>query len=281
VTISFRYITQNALDRALLEDRSYLGLNSNPYAFPAFRVGAFKTDGTVTLADSTNPLLQRIVGVTQTSILSGQRGLFVQRGTIEGAIAGLGATAGAPIYLGIPAGTLTATEPTGVGVESILIGYAETNTSGLVTNLRLALESTVVSSGGGGGGTATLEGSYRNSTPSTIPQFAVTSWTNTGELQLASPVDLSTSDVAGVVKTAILPNAFGPVQYGGVVENALTGLGANAGQPIFLSTAGQLSLNTPSNPAHSVVRIGYAVPKTNTSGSAEDLLLDVELLFES
>lgn len=281
MSVNFRYITQNALDRALLEDRSYLGLNSNPYAFPAFRIGAFKNDGSVTLADATNPLLQKIVGVTQTSILSGARGFFVQRGTIEGAVAGLGAAVGAPIYLGIPAGTLTATEPAGVGVTSILIGYAEANTSGLVTNLRLALGNTVVSSGGGGGSGTVLEGSYRNSSGATLPQFAVASWTNSGELQLASPSLLTTSDVAGIIKTNIPDNQFGVVQYGGVVENAITGLGAQAGQPIFLGNAGQLSLNTPSNPAHSVVRIGYAVPKTNTFGSAEDLLLDVELLFES
>jgi hypothetical protein len=281
VTINFRYITQQALDRALLEDRSYLGLNSNPYAFPTFRVGAFKTDGTVTLADSTNPLLQKLVGVTQSSILSGQRGFFVQRGTIEGAAAGLGAAAGDPIYLGIPAGTLTATEPSGVGVEVILVGYAEANTSGLVTNLRLALNNTVVSSGGGGGSGTVLEGSYRNGSGATLDQFRVASWMNTGELQLASPSLLSTSDVAGIVKSSIPANQFGTVQYGGVVSDALLGLGAQSGQPVFLSTGGQLSLNTPSNPAHSVVRIGYAVPKTNTFGSADDLLLDVELLFES
>jgi hypothetical protein len=97
---SYLFLTQGALEQALLEERSYKGLNANPFEFPQFHVGAWKADGTMALADITNPTLMKLVGVSYAAIPTGQRGLFVRRGTLKNAIVGLGATAGATIYLG-------------------------------------------------------------------------------------------------------------------------------------------------------------------------------------
>ena len=284
----YNTITPTEMHAALLADRSYNGYNGNVYQIPHFSVGAWAADNSVTLADCTNPLLQNIVGVTNAAIPAHSRGLFVQSGVVPGAIAHMGARAGDPIYLGITAGTLTNIFPSGPGVTPIQIGTAETSeTSSAVTDLRLSVA--VSSSGGGGGGgvsPADLQGAISASQSNiytsgeltdTISQFSAVYWTASEDIMAGDATNPDKIDIAGVTTGDVVPGGNGIVQYIGTVQNACASLGANAGQAIYLAAGpGGVLTKTPPAPIHYTVIIGYAVPRSGTSGPATDLLLDIQ-----
>jgi hypothetical protein len=88
----------------------------------------------------------------------------------------------------------------------------------------------------------------------------------------ADASSISTSKVVGVAPSAISAAAQGNIVRSGVVVNAISGLGASAGQPIFLSTtAGGLSTSIPTGSGNSVLIVGYA---KNTT----DLLVDIKTI---
>ena len=283
----YNTITSAALDAALLSDRSYNGYNGNAYLIPQFRVGAWAPDGSVTLADCTNPLLQKIVGVSNNPIPAHSRGLFVQSGVIPQAVAGLGAAAGQAVYLGVVAGTITITYPAGVGVTVIQIGTAEPDPmTGHITDLKLGAIGG--SSGGGSGGVtpelvaaaieASQGGDYVNGEVSfTLPQFCA-AYFGPGEQILAGDAsDPSKIKVAGISTSSIPVATSGHIKWTGVIEGACAGLGAVAGDPIFLAaTPGGLLTKTAPSPQYDTVIVGYAVPRSGTSGAATDLLLDIQ-----
>lgn len=287
---TYLFITPSALQRALLEDRSYSGLNSNAYQFPKWHVGAWKTDGSVTLADATNPSFQKIVGLSNDNIPSGQRGLFVQSGTVPGAIAGLGAAAGDAIYLSVVAGELTRILPTGDGVTAIKIGVAErSETSGLITDLRIELAGGG-SSGGGDGVTleevqqaiaASKIQSYFNDELTTTPAYRAVAWGDDQKVLNGNALDADLADVIGVTVSSIPSHVYGPIQTEGIIQGAALSLSAEAGQPVFLAEGpgGNLTLTAPAAESSAITRIGYAVPRTGTQGAAIDLLLDIQRLF--
>lgn len=280
---TYKYLTSAALDKALFEDKCFKGHNTNAYMFPKFKVGAYKADGSVSLADATNPLLQKIVGVAVGNILSNNHGLFIQRGVLSEALIGLSVSAGAPIYLGLAPGSLATAPASGSGTAQIIIGYASTNpVTELPTDLRLSIDSSVtVSSGGGGSTVAAQEMTAMNGEALVIAAMKAVAWNNTNQIVRANATNILLSDAVGILLQSTAPGTYGPVQYGGIVVGACDGLSAIAGQPVFLSdvSAGSLTLIAPSDITHSVVRIGYAVPPSGTNGAASDLLLDVNIIF--
>jgi len=290
MSATYNYATKSELDRAVLEGRSYSGLNSNPYLFPKFRMGAWLPDGSITLADCTNPALQKLAGVSYQNISSGSRGIFVQTGSIEGAIASLGAAPGDLIYLGIPAGTFTKIDPTAPGVTSIVVGQAMTNPdTGLVTDLRIGFAGEALDSGPSGLDPSDVQNlidadklkSQRNGSGITIPALRLVAWKNTSEIEMAAANDITLSDIAGVTLASIISGAFGSIQTTGTIPEACGALGAIAGQTVYLSasTPGLMTLIPSSAPTDAIVRIGYAVPASGTTGAAVDLLLDFEILY--
>lgn len=277
----YNYVTKAALDKALLEDRSYKGFNSNAFLFPQFKVGAFKTDGSVGMADASNPALQKLVGVAAYDILSGRSGLFVQRGIIEGAISHLSTLSGDTIYLGAVAGTLVSTPPTGLGVAQIVVGYASKNiTTGLISDLRLDLGGVAsVSGGGGGSGSVSSSISCQNGSGITLVSGTPVAWMDSGQIIEAHANGVTYADAFGILTETTIAGAYGPVLFSGIVPDICTPLLAVPGKPVFLGVTGGLTLTAPSNSSHSIVRIGYAVAKSGVAGAATDLLLDVEILF--
>ena len=276
--VTYNYVTKAAMDKALLEDRSYRGLNSNAFLFPEFKVGAFKLDGSVGMADAANPDMQKLVGVTAYSILSGQSGIFVQRGILEGAISHLSVSSGDTIYLGGVAGSLASVPPSGPGVSQLVIGYASKNpTTGLVTDLRIELGG--VASSGSGGGSVAQDISCENGSGTLLPNGTPVAWTDAGQIAVAHANGVARADSFGILMADTADLAFGPVRFSGIVPDVCSSLGAVAGKPVFLGVSGGLTLTAPSNPAHSIVRMGYAIVKSGTTGAATDLLLDVEILF--
>ena len=281
----YNTITSAALESILLKDRSYNGYNANAFVIPQFFVGAWAADGSVTLADATNPALQKIVGVANTGIPSHSRGLYVQSGVVPGAIAHLSANAGDPIYLGVVPGSLTNVIPTGTGVTPIQVGTAEPDpATNLITDLKLGN----VGGGGSGGGVTPLEldsaiaGSQSNNYFSgeltdTIDVFRAVCGGPSEVILAGDATDSSKIDIIGVTLAAVAPGTAGPVKYTGTIEDACTGLGAVAWQPIYLAEGpgGHLT-TTPPAPSNYTVVIGCAVPRSGSSGAATDLLLDIQ-----
>jgi hypothetical protein len=122
----------------------------------------------------------------------------------------------------------------------------------------------------------------KNQTGQPIAAFRVCAWEDDNSIVLASAVGANTSDIAGVT-TAAIPNLQkGLVQRIGRVKNALAGLGAIAGQSIFLSeTPGELTLIAPTVINSSIIRVGTAEPSDDSLiTEAADLLLNIDIISE-
>lgn len=282
----YNTLTPSALQRVLLENRSYLGLNNNVYLFPQFKVGALNPDGSVTLADCTNPAKQKIAGVANSDILPGEKGYFVQQETVENAIAGLGAVAGDIIYLAVVAGDMTNVKPTGVGETAIKIGVAEANPdTGLITDLRVEFGVTEVSSGGGvDAGTVqqiidqNRDTQGQNVSGANIQALRAVAWDNAGTITAGDATIAAKCDVIGLSVSSIAINAFGTVRTEGIVPNACATLGAIAGQEVFLAEGpgGALTLTAPTAITSGIIKVGVAIPPTGSTGAATDLLIEIE-----
>lgn len=80
---------------------------------------------------------------------------------------------------------------------------------------------------------------------------------------------ISTAKVIGVAPTAISAASSDIIVRSGTIANAINGLGASAGDPIWLSTtAGTLSTSIPTGSGDVVIRVGWA---KNTT----DLIVDI------
>lgn len=99
--------------------------NMTGVAIAAGKVVAWLNDGTVALADANVATLSDFVGVTAESIPDGAFGTVIRAGAVPGAVTGLGATIGAPVFLSGTPGDLTLTAPSGIGDTVIRMGRAE------------------------------------------------------------------------------------------------------------------------------------------------------------
>lgn len=286
----YKTVTPPMVERALLEERSIVGANSNAFMFPKWRVSAWKPDGSMALADATNPAFQKIAGVSYENIPANGRGLFVHDGVLKGALAGLGAAPGDTIYLAIPAGQMTKTIPVGDGVAVIQIGFAVENAdTGLVHDLRIEIQAG--GAGGGSGGVTPTEvqeiieaskiQSYCSGETTNILAFRAVAWGDDQKIVGGDAADADRADILGITVAVIQPDEFGPVQTTGTIQNAAASLSAQAGQPVFLAegAGGGMTLTAPASESSAITRLGYAVPRTGTSGSATDLQLDIQRLF--
>jgi hypothetical protein len=267
------------VQRAILEARSYLGVNGNPGPIPQFRVTAWNADGQIVLADptDTNPL--RIVGVAYDTVQSGAQGLFVQAGAVEGALAGLNARPGDPIYLGLVPGSLVLSPPTNPNAQKLQVGFAEFNaTAGAATDLKIAVSQVQSMSSGGGGEAQSYQ--YQSDASESLPKLRVAIWNDQDLLILGNASDSSRTKVAGVTLSDITAGDFGPVQTEGLVKTACSGLGALAGQAVFLNEGpgGYLTTSPPQALSSAVIRIGWAVPSADMGGVVADLMLEIEVL---
>jgi hypothetical protein len=281
----YNFATPSAIDKLLLENRSYLGLNNNVYLFPKNKVGALNTDGSVVLADCTNPAKQNIAGICFEDIISGEKGYFLQLETATDALVGLGAQAGDSIYLAVVAGDMTTTAPSGPGEAVIRLGVAEANpVSGLITDLRIDL--TPVSTGGGGVTApqvqqivdANRDTQGENLSGINIQAFKAIAWENAGTIVAGDATIAARCDVIGLSIVAIANNAFGTVRTEGIVPGAVASLGAQAGQEVFLAegAGGNLTLTAPTVVTSGIIKVGVAVPPTGSTGAATDLLIQID-----
>jgi hypothetical protein len=281
----YNFATPSAIDKLLLENRSYLGLNNNAYLFPKNKVGALNADGSVVLADCTNPAKQNIAGICFEDIISGEKGYFLQLETATDALVGLGAQAGDDIYLDVVAGEMTTTAPSGPGEAVIRLGVAEANpVSGLITDLRIDL--TPVSTGGGGVTApqvqqivdANRDTQGENLSGINIQAFKAIAWENAGTIVAGDATIAARCDVIGLSIVAIANNAFGTVRTEGIVPGAVASLGAQAGQEVFLAegAGGNLTLTAPTVVTSGIIKVGVAVPPTGSIGAATDLLIQID-----
>jgi hypothetical protein len=282
----YNFTTPSSVERLLLENRSYTGLNNNAYVFPKNKVGALNPDGTVTLADCTNPAKQNIAGICYEDIQSGEKGYFLQSDSAVNAISGLGAQAGDVIYLDVIAGDMTITAPSGPGEAVIKVGVAEANPdTGLITDLRV--EIIEISSGGGGGTSpsqvqdivdASRDTEGQNNTGVTIQAFRAVAWENDGTIVAGDATIAARCDVIGLSIIAIPNGSSGTVRTEGIIAGAVASLGAVAGEEVFLAegAGGNLTLTAPTAVTSGVIKVGVAVPPTGSSGAATDLLIQID-----
>jgi hypothetical protein len=122
-----------------------------------------------------------------------------------------------------------------------------------------------------------------NNTGVTILGGRVCAWLDNNTVGLASATATVTSDIAGVTTEDVPNGTEGYFQKTGRIAGVLAGLGAVAGQPVFLSeTPGLLTLTAPTPYTSAVIRIGYAEPSdgVSTPGEAADLQLMIEAISE-
>ena len=99
--------------------------NGTGSTIAAFKVVAWQDDGTVALAEADMPSVSDLAGITIAPILAGAFGIVIKLGNVPGALAGLGALPGAPVYLSDTAGGMSLTPPPGLTDALIRLGRAE------------------------------------------------------------------------------------------------------------------------------------------------------------
>jgi hypothetical protein len=100
-------------------------------------------------------------------------------------------------------------------------------------------------------------------------------WGLDGKVWRASAVTTDGDSFCGITGEDIPPNTPGLVYRSGWVTNAIVGLGAHPGQPVFLSiTAGTFTLTPPSQSGSLIFKIGTAEPGDGVAGEATDLWID-------
>lgn len=99
--------------------------NMTGSSIAAGKVVAWLNDGTIQLADANISTLSDFVGVTAEIIPDGAFGTVIRAGACPGAVTGLGATIGAPVFLSGTPGELTLTAPSGISDTVVRMGRAE------------------------------------------------------------------------------------------------------------------------------------------------------------
>lgn len=122
----------------------------------------------------------------------------------------------------------------------------------------------------------------KNMTGTELSPYRVVAWTNTGTVELASALDVSITDIAGITNETIANTTFGKITQGGTIPDILVGMNAVPGQIVYLSAVpGELTLTPPTTPGSTVIKVGKAEPPSGGTGLALDLLIELELLWEN
>jgi len=120
-----------------------------------------------------------------------------------------------------------------------------------------------------------------NNTAQIIPIFSVLTWLPDGTVAKGNAATISTSSFAGINLGAIDPQSYGFAVKTGNVKNAIAGLGAVAGQYVYMDIiSGQLTLTPPISPPNGVYKIGKAEPTDNSSSLITDIFLEFEVIIE-
>jgi len=119
-----------------------------------------------------------------------------------------------------------------------------------------------------------------NNTGSLILAFKAVAWLDDNSIVLADADVVGITDFAGVTVSSITNGSYGKILKMGELPNALAGLGAIAGQPVYLGTTpGELTLTPPTIGA--ILRIGFAEPPSGSvSGDATSLFINPQLISE-
>lgn len=283
---TFKSLTPGAVSKMILEDRGKYVFNSNAFSFPQFFVASYKVDGSVELMDAANVAKQKFAGIAYSAIPSHTYGLVIETGTVPGAIENLSVNPGDTIYLDVVSGRLTPIAPSVSGVQVIRIGFAAPPNNITQPSTDLMIDVAFITASGGVDTNAVNAlisadkiKNFFNGTVSPIPAYKAVAWYSDSSIVLADSTVSSLNQLAGVTTQTIPSASYGPVMRTDVVHGALTGLGAYPGQPIFLGTGGDL-VSSPVAGNAAVIRIGFAEPPAQTTGSAVDLRLDMEIISQ-
>lgn len=108
-----------------------------------------------------------------------------------------------------------------------------------------------------------------------IPQFSVGAWAVDGSVTLLDCTNPAFQKFVGIANVAIPSHSRGLYVQRGVVANAITGLGAAAGDTIYVGvTAGTLVASAPFGPGITAIAVGVAEPNP-TTGLVTDLRVDL------
>lgn len=120
-----------------------------------------------------------------------------------------------------------------------------------------------------------------NKSGALIMPFKAVSWEDDNSVNLADADGIGLDDFAGVTQDGIAHLGYGIIHKLGEVPSALLGMGAVAGQPVYLSQIpGQLTLTPPA--AGTVFRIGRAEPPSGAhTGEATSLFIDPQIISEA
>lgn len=119
-----------------------------------------------------------------------------------------------------------------------------------------------------------------NATGSLILPFKAVAWEDNNSVALADADGIGVDDFAGITQDGIANLGYGIIHKLGEVPDALIGMGAVAGQPVYLSTVpGELTLVAPTS--GTIFRVGRAEPPSGAhSGEATSLFIDPQLIAE-
>lgn len=119
-----------------------------------------------------------------------------------------------------------------------------------------------------------------NATGSLILPFKAVAWEDNNSVALADADGIGVDDFAGITQDGIANLGYGIIHKLGEVPDALIGMNAVAGQPVYLSTSpGELTLVAPET--GTIFRVGRAEPPSGAhSGEATSLFIDPQLISE-
>jgi hypothetical protein len=120
-----------------------------------------------------------------------------------------------------------------------------------------------------------------NKSGALILPFKAVAWEDDNSVNLADADGIGLDDFAGVTQDGIAHLGYGIIHKLGEVPNALLGMAAIAGQPVFLGAVpGQLTLTPPI--AGTIFRIGRAEPPSGAhTGEATSLFIDPQIISEA
>lgn len=123
----------------------------------------------------------------------------------------------------------------------------------------------------------------KNMTGNPLPAKSALSWKDDGTVELADANISSKSLFAGINENEIADGEYGFVIKGGNISGALEGLGASAGQVVYLSESpGLLTLAPPIGEGNTIFKVGVAEsPDGLAESNAVDLYLNPEFEIKS
>lgn len=139
----YKTVTPTGQALAILEANGKYAKNGTGATIPQFRACAWVNNSTVKLADADDMSADEFAGVSFQAIPSAAFGLVLRSGKVPGALAGLSAVAGQPVYLSPTAGLL-ALSTVGFPPSAIIfrVGFAEPpdNSAGPADDLLIEFE---------------------------------------------------------------------------------------------------------------------------------------------